>query len=271
MSKCSKGMIRRKGYTAIRHGKKVKVGSKCIRATSASGSKRSTKDKRYLNRRAKIQKSMAKKYGSKKCPKGQIERAGFTRKGYGRRAYTRKSGSKVSATHVARSETAPVCINRRGLGKGFKIPMHLEKGVLKKFGYSNVKNMTASDRHAALRDAVEHIPSLSVFRKLVGVSTLERNTDPKASGIFKTDAAWVRSTFGLLRKKKASGSKTAKKRSKPRSAKKSKSKTSKRRSMSGGKKTARRSKSKTAKKSSKKSPKRSSKSKTRKTKRTSRR
>jgi hypothetical protein len=202
---CPKGMIERKGYTANRRGKKITVGSACIRATSYKGIKRSDQDKAYLNERHKIQKKIERKYGSSRCPPGKMERAGYTRRAYERRPYTRKSGSFVHGTHVKPSEAAPVCINSRGLrGKegrpGYKIPMVLEKGDLKKFGYGNVRNLSMQDRHTALREAVSNIGNpLSIFRKLIAIGTVNQNTNPRVSKIFRDDAYWLKDTFGLMK------------------------------------------------------------------------
>lgn len=197
---CPKGMIKRKGYTANRRGKQVKVAASCIRATSASGLKRSPIDKAYLAQRAAIHEKLEKKYGSKKCPPGQIERSGFTKGSYERRGYYRKNGTYVHPAHVSKAEVAPVCVRDIGApGKGFKIPVVLEKGVLKRVGYADVKNLTVQQRHNALSRAYNELQNpLSLFRKLVVVSTMNKNKDPDLAKIFKTDANWVKDQYGLL-------------------------------------------------------------------------
>lgn len=254
--RCPKGTIERTGYTANRRGKKVKVSSSCIRATSASGSKRSTVDRAALATRKKIQAKVGKKYGKSNCPAGTIERAGYTKKGYKRRSFTRKSGSFVKGTSVGPSEVPPTCITDRGTpGKGLKIPTVLEKGVLKKVGYNNVRNMSLAERHAALERANGSIKNpLSLFRKLIVVSTMNKRTNPDVSKIFKEDAYWVRATFGLM-KIEPSGSKSRNVRSSknPSGSKTSKSKTSKSKKPSGSKT----SKSKTSKSKTSKSKSRS--------------
>ena len=111
---CEKGEIKRKAYTANRKGKTVKVKSACIKATSASGSKRSTRDRAYLAKRAKIQEKMGEKYGSKSCKTGQIERAGFTKRAFQRKSYVRKDGTKVRGTYVKTMQVAPVCVKDTG-------------------------------------------------------------------------------------------------------------------------------------------------------------
>lgn len=227
---CPRGMIKRKGYTAKRGSKNVRVPASCIKATSASGSKRSTSDKAYLARRARIQKNIRKKYGAPRCRSNEIVREGYTRKGFNRRPFTRKDGTKVKATRVKRAETAPTCVRDVGnVGKGYKIPLVLEKGVLKRAGYDNVKNMSLQDRHTALATANQQIGNpLSLFRKLVVISTMNKNKDPKLAQIFKSDANWVKNNFGLSTAR--SGSKTSRpnRRSGAKSAKRSTSKSAKR-------------------------------------------
>jgi hypothetical protein len=198
--KCSKGMILRKGYTAKRGSKTVKVPSSCIRATSYKGVKRSPIDKAKIAQREEIQKAVGKKYGSKRCVSGEIERAGFTRKGYNRKSYVRKNGTNVRAANVRSSEVPPICIRDVGTsGKGYKIPTVLEKGDLKKYGYDHVRNLSVQQRHQALRKANKNIANpLSLFRKLNILSTMNKNRDSNLAKTFKDDANWVKETFGLL-------------------------------------------------------------------------
>lgn len=208
------------------------VPERCITSTSymnLKGKKRSEIDREKLLKRAKIQRDVGEKYPKLKCPPGYIERVGYTRRPYGR-AYV-GSGTSVNFTHVGSSEVPPTCIIDRGKkGKGqyepnahmgqnnvsrrsrsrnrnsrsgsssIKIPTVLSKGDLKRFGYSNVKNMSVNDRHQALHEAVESYGNpLSIFRKLIVISTMNRNTNPEASKIFHNDAYWLRDQFGLLR------------------------------------------------------------------------
>lgn len=279
---CPNGKIWRNGYTAKRYGKKIKVKGDCIRATSQTGEKRSLKDKEFLTKREKIHEEVDKEFGNLKCPKGTIERVGFTKNPYKRKSYTRKSGSKVHAAKIGPSLYPPVCIKKRGEPtKGYKIPVHLNKGVLKKYGYNDVKNMSSKERHEALMKAKKDINPLSLYRKLIVVSTMNEHTNPEISKIFKSDANWVKTNFGLLatgphevnvrhsRKSRGSkynktgGSKKTSKKGSKTSKKTSKkgSKTSKKRKTSKGSKTSKKTKkgSKTSKKTSKKGSKKGSK------------
>lgn len=200
-SSCPAGTIERRGYTAHRYGKTIQVKPTCIRATSISGKKRSVIDREKLAAREKIHEEMAKKYGTTRCPPGEIERAGYTRHGYKRRAYTRRSGSHVHGTEVGPTEVAPVCIRDIGTkGHGYKIPTVLTKGVLKKYGYEDVRNLPVNKRHAILKKVVKDTKNpLSLFRKINILATMNKNRDPELSKIFKNDAYWVEDTFGTLR------------------------------------------------------------------------
>ena len=71
----------------------------------------------------------------------------------------------------------------------------LKKGDLSKFGYDKVKDMTASDRHAALSKAVAASNPLSIFRKLNALSVYLRKSSPAASAIFLMDRNWVREQY----------------------------------------------------------------------------
>lgn len=223
-STCPKGTIERRGYTAKRGGKTIRVRSSCIHATSASGKKRSPMDLAKIAERERIHRKISKKYGSIRCPPGTIERVGFTRSATKRRAYTRRDGTRVRATTVHASETGPTCVSDRGLpGKGtFRIPTVLERGDLKKYGYSNVKSLPRSERHSILREIIRDIRNpLSLFRKLNILATYNRNQDPSASKIFKDDATWVRENYVRSirsgRSKKSGSKRTSSGRSRTRS------------------------------------------------------
>jgi hypothetical protein len=235
--KCPSGTIMRKGYKRKSYrrksGSKVKstrVSSKCIKAIGSSaktGKKRSSRDAAYLKRRASIQKKLSEKYGTPKCPKGEIARAGFTkepyeRKSYRRSSYTRADGTEVKgalvrSASIGKSEYAPVCVEDTGKpGKGKKIPVHLAKGELKKHGYEDVDELTVAQRHTALRKAEKEFGAIPLFRKLIILGTMFRNKDPELSQKYRDDAYWVEKEFKVRR---ASSKKSSKKNSKKRSRK----------------------------------------------------
>jgi hypothetical protein len=71
----------------------------------------------------------------------------------------------------------------------------LKKGLLIKFGYQNVTQLSQQQRHEALQKAIRAYGALSVFRKLNAVYVYNRKTNPSHSRIFKTDRDWVRLQF----------------------------------------------------------------------------
>jgi hypothetical protein len=133
------------------------------------------------------------------CPKGYIRRKGYTRKfrnNVKRLGYTVRRKGKVFTVMPKKNATyvASACIRNRGLpGKG---PIEgegigeLRKGALLKFGYSY--RLPNTQRHAALKRAVEAYGGVSVYRKLDAVAKLSVRTAPDASEIFKHDRDWVR-------------------------------------------------------------------------------
>ena len=136
--------------------------------------------------------SMAlKKFGRPKCRSGQILRAGYKRK-----SYTKKSGLRVKSSWVA-----PKCIKSvtgRPHGKQLFV---LEKGTLSKFGYHNVENMSKEARHRALKKAMKGVTPLSVYRKLMAVGLVNKNTNPKMSKIVMSDAKWLKTTVEYKERK----------------------------------------------------------------------
>ena len=113
--------------------------------------------------------------------KGKIVRSGY--------AYKKKDGTVVVVP--------PKVITDRGKqGKGRKL-FTLKRGALSKYGYKDVKTMTSAKRHSALKKAARSIKPLSLFRKLNAVALLNKNTNPKVSRIFKSDAAWVKKNYKI--------------------------------------------------------------------------
>lgn len=173
--KCSKGYIHRKSYVAKRKSKKVSVKGACIKATSQSGRKTSVDVKKHFASREKIYKQARQKYGNITCKKGSIIREG----------YKKKSGVWVK----------PTCIKDVGKPGKQARTIYLEKDRLKKYGYSDVVNMSQVARHRSLKKAlVEGEKPLSVMRRLVALSTLSKNTNPRVSDVFSDDAEWIKST-----------------------------------------------------------------------------
>ncbi len=113
---------------------------------------------------------------STKCKKDEILKSG----------YTRKDGIKVK----------PTCIKDKGNpGKGPKL-FTLEKDVLSQYGYSGVADLTERQRHIALNKALRDngANQLAIYRRLVALSVLHKNTSKKLSDIYKEDSEWVKTT-----------------------------------------------------------------------------
>ena len=147
---CKRGKIMRSGYTT-KTGKKVASG--CITAQSNSGKKTSLKLKKYVQKKESLQKQARAKFpkeASQKCPKGYIMREGYKT---GSHKSQSKSGKKII---IKEHWTAPNCIPSQ-LGrseKGKKLIVIMEKDVLGKYGYENIVSLTRSQRHTALKKAI---------------------------------------------------------------------------------------------------------------------
>jgi hypothetical protein len=181
---CSRGKIKRSSYIRkLSSGKKIRVNEKCIRAMSQSGKKRIDLDKKIMSREKREHTIARKKFGTPKCKKGEI-----VKEGYHKKKSSRSKGAWV----------APTCIKAKGLSKkrssnkkGKKL-FRLEKGTLSQFGYSDIKKLSKKERRQSLKRAIGEIKPLSVRRKLIAVSTLQKNVDPKIAKIFREDAEWVK-------------------------------------------------------------------------------
>lgn len=204
--KCSKGQILREGYTTKTN---KKVPASCITAQSATGKKTSIEVKKYLNKKEKMHEAAMKRFSKevpKKCPPGQILREGFKKESY--KSHSKK-GKEIK---VSGSWTKPECIpSVTGKStKGPKLITIIEKDVLGKYGYSNVKTLSKGERHSALRNALKEIKPLSVYRRIVALSTLNKNKDQELYDILKGDSDWIK-TQDVYIKAKSSSKKNSKK------------------------------------------------------------
>jgi hypothetical protein len=134
-----------------------------------------------------------------KCPKGMIIRDAYSRKAH--RRHTR-SGKSIK---VKPKNVSAICIKDRGNpGKGAKLLPKLAKGTLGKFGYAKDKPLAI--RMKALIKASKNEPggALSVYRRLIAIATLLKNTDPESHKKFRSDARRLKSKFGIGKKSKKS-------------------------------------------------------------------
>jgi len=133
----------------------------------------------------------------KNCPPGMIRRKGYTRKystAVRQRGFTVKksTGSKYHVVPTAKNmHVNSSCIKNVGLpGKSAKLFGPLKKGELAKHGYSF--KGSESERHAALRKAIDDYGKTSVYHKLNAVTKLTKRASPRASNVFSKDREWVR-------------------------------------------------------------------------------
>jgi len=185
---CPKGKIMRQGYITST-GKRV--SKSCITSQSSTGRKTTEDIKKYVQAREKIQKQASKKFSKetpKSCPKGYILREGYKRESY------KSHSKKGEPIKVKASWTKPECIkSQTGKSeKGKKLITIIEKDVLGKFGYDDVKTLSPSERRRALRKAIKEIKPLSVYRRLVALSTLNKGKDKVLSNILKEDSEWIK-------------------------------------------------------------------------------
>ena len=189
----------------------------------------------------------------KRCSKGEILREGFKKNSY-------KSHSKTGKTHkidrnikVSGSWTKPACIKSvTGKSKkGSKLITIMDKDVLGKYGYSNIKSLSKTERHSAIRNALKKIKPLSVYRRLIALATLNKNKDEELFIILRSDADWIKTQDVYIKSKNIK--KISKKRdSKIKSSKEAKNKSSKKASNKSNKIASNKSNKKASNKSNKK-------------------
>ena len=72
---------------------------------------------------------------------------------------------------------------------------NLQKDVLKKYGYKNIKSKSKLSRHRSLKKAMKYgIKPLSLLRRLNALFVLNKNKDPIIAEIFKDDSDYIRTT-----------------------------------------------------------------------------
>ena len=191
-SYCPKDHTLRRGYVTKRNNKEIYVRPSCI--PKPSNRTQTEKDKIIIDSKNKMYK-MLKNHHKEKCPKGQILRNGYIREAHTRKGYTRSDGTYVKAAKIAKTIVPPTCVIDQGKeGKGPKIPVVLEKNVLSKYGYSEIKDLTENQRHRALNKALRDInnDNLTIRKRLFYLATLNKNKDRKLYNILRNDAEWLK-------------------------------------------------------------------------------
>lgn len=93
-----------------------------------------------------------------------------------------------------RSSKRPVRQNRtsRKSRKSKVIIPIAKEGSLDKFGYYDLKQKNATQRRIALKRALKNVKPLSVYRRIIALATLHKNTDPKLHVSLLADADWIK-------------------------------------------------------------------------------
>lgn len=212
--KCPKGSIFRDGYTRKAYTrangtrvKSTKVEGGCILKRGLGDVKRSVWELEQREKKAQRATSAKKHFGKNvpKCKKGEILREGSYVEDYTRKAYTRADGRDVKKAVIKGHFRPPVCITDVGKpGKGKELIGPLKKGTLTKYGYH--ASNTEKSRHESLnkfikenvlKEGLEFNSALTAYRKLIAVSTLQKNTNPKISKTMRADAEWIKKKYNI--------------------------------------------------------------------------
>ena len=186
---CPKGFIMRSKYK-IKKG--ILVPEKCIKAQSNSGEKTSIKVKEYVKEKEKMYKEANKKFpkaANKKCKIGYIKREGYK---------VIKNINDKKTEYWVEPKCIKSQVNRST--KGSKDIVILEKDALKKFGYSDIVDKSFEERKKALKKALLKIKPLSIYRRLIAISTLNKNKNPKLYKKLQEDIKWLKTILEKLSK-----------------------------------------------------------------------
>jgi len=194
--------------------------------------------KKYIKSKDSMHRAANKKFSKEakeKCPPGYIKRDGY-------KISSHKSNSKSGKkTSVKGAWVAPACIkSQTGKSvKGPKLITIMEKDVLSKYGYDKIKSLSPKERKTALKNAIRDIKPLSVYRRLVALSTLNKNKDVDLYKILKDDSEWIKTQVEYIIHKAANSKKSSKaSKSSKTSSKKTSKKTSSKKSKTTSKKTS---------------------------------
>jgi len=139
-----------------------------------------------------------KKSGSHATKTGMIRR-----KGYERAAHTRvtASGKKVRVKKTRVPATLMKSVSGKGrVPKSKRVLPKLEKGALAKYGYHDVKHMTAKARHAALKKAIAKKGVRKTYGHVVVAATYVKRLSPSAYKVLRRDVKWLHKKYYSDRK-----------------------------------------------------------------------
>ena len=145
----------------------------------------------------------------------QVHRKGYKKKGYYREPYTRKDGTEVSGAWVGPSEVPPSTfkIEDRGApGRGKKLIKLRKGGMVSPAGEYHVTS-PASQRRRILKALItkemresgktRDQAELSVYRRLLAMRTLFKNTEPEYARIIDSDMEYFKQHLTGANKKMA--------------------------------------------------------------------
>lgn len=159
---------------------------------------------RNTRRNSGLQGTRARLGLTKRCPPGYILRAPYKRRfssSTKRAGYNVRRGNRTYRVYPKSGSVLvkAACIKDRGLpgkgpreGKGIG---ELKRGELSRYGYNAHK--TESERHSALKKAMEVYGPLGVYRKLDAITKYTVRTAPEAHKVFKSDRDWVYKNYPM--------------------------------------------------------------------------
>jgi hypothetical protein len=71
----------------------------------------------------------------------------------------------------------------------------LRKGLLARYGYKDVKEMSVAQRKRALSKAVKALGRLHVIKSLIAASVYTKRTSPVSSRRFRANERWVSKSY----------------------------------------------------------------------------
>jgi hypothetical protein len=91
---------------------------------------------------------------------------------------------------------------RKGKGKGKtrRLIKITKQGDLKKYGYSQIVDLTQEEREDALRKAIKAYGSLTVLKKVNAIRVLTKRTNPKLSKILGEDVKFIQTIHSGFKK-----------------------------------------------------------------------
>lgn len=113
------------------------------------------------------------------------------RRGYHRKPYYRSDGTYVKG---ARIKPKYIKGSRQGRPMGKKLGIKVKQGSLGKYGYSDIKYLSSSERHSALKKAIKAYGALKVSQKLHFL-TIVQIPHPSIQKKIKSDLKWLKERY----------------------------------------------------------------------------